>query len=210
LWLTLKQSTTRGHASPHYTLNLSQILSFDRKCWNILEERAPFIRNHIGWTFQIQQQQQQQQKLYQPEQQDHSSTASWSFATNWQINRHVAIKAVLDHSGNYLRTNVIFKTWQQPRMTLSILHGIDLTNNGGTWKWLGCGWELETTATTTSTTTTTTTATMDRTKRNNEGNGSSTNSTLKSIGYHETANLEGIKAPPTKIQIPSSSSRTRP
>jgi hypothetical protein len=184
LWLTLKQSTTRGHSSPHYTLNLSQILSFDRKCWNILEDRAPMIRNHIGWTFQIQQQQQPEK----PSQ--HATSTFWSLAANWQINRHVAIKAVLDQNGNYLRTNMIFKTWQQPRMTLCILHGIDLTN-GGKVGWLGCGWELETT----------TTATTTSTRNNHRNCNSNSNTNLESAGYHETANLERINVPPTKIQV---------
>jgi hypothetical protein len=211
LWLTLKQSSTRGQSSPHnYTLNLSQTMSFDRKCWNILEDRAPLIRNHVGWTFQIQQQQPQP---YLSEQEDQSSVATWSFAACWQVNSHVAIKAVLDHNGNYLRTNIMFKNWQPPRMTLSILHGFDLVN-GGKWKWLGCGWEIESAATTT-------VATRDRTQKKNDSSDHKSSSssssissiiypTLGSVAWHETTNLEVIKTPlPTKIQVtvplPSSS-----
>ncbi|KAG7339462.1 hypothetical protein IV203_025359 [Nitzschia inconspicua] len=175
LWLTLKQSTTRGCHDPHYTLNLSQILSFDRTCWNILEDRAPRIRNHVGWTFQLDRKNDRQ--------------ASWSVAASWQINRNVALKAVLDN-GSFVRTNLILKKWQQPRMTLSMINGINLSN--GQVMWLGCGIEVETT---------TTKITSDRLGGNGKTGDRTTAATT--AGYQETVNVDGISAPPTKVQVPS-------
>jgi hypothetical protein len=183
LWLTLKQSTTRGHP-PEYTLNLSQILTFDRKCWNILEDRAPYIRNHVGWTVQIRRNEERSSESQQ-------SYSQWSVGTSWQINRNVAVKAVLDHNGRVLRTNLLLKKWQQPRITLSILGGIDWsTGQASFW---GCGLEVETT----------TTAAMllppSPAAADKEGGGGDQ---AVAAGYQETVNLEGIRAPPTKIQVP--------
>mmetsp|Transcript_18102 Transcript_18102/g.31791 ORF Transcript_18102/g.31791 Transcript_18102/m.31791 type:complete len:490 (+) Transcript_18102:97-1566(+) len=176
LWLTLKQSHTRGDPLPEWTLNLSQILTFDRTIWNILEDRAPLIRNHLGWAVQLQR--------------DAQQNSSWSVGASMQFNRNVAAKAVLDN-GKFLRSNIIFKRWMQPRLTLSVLNGMDLTT--GRVSFLGFGVEIETTA-----------AILGQTQVDvpcedsvvaANGNGDD------DAKYQETTNLEGNRAPPNKIQV---------
>mmetsp|Transcript_2540 Transcript_2540/g.5713 ORF Transcript_2540/g.5713 Transcript_2540/m.5713 type:complete len:658 (-) Transcript_2540:163-2136(-) len=54
LWLTLKQSRgVSDRALSSMSLNLCQVVTFDREVWNILEDRAPRVRNHLGWVCQI-------------------------------------------------------------------------------------------------------------------------------------------------------------
>jgi hypothetical protein len=190
IWLTLQQSHIRGDQHPTYTLNLSQILSLHRPCWNILEERAPLIRNHLGWVIQVE----RNANITKNDNTTSSNPNQVSFGASWQINRNVACKAVLDNNGTTLKTNIIFKRWKQPRMTLSILNGIDLSGAGSggsspfnkpTATFIGFGLEVETTS-------------MGAWSEDAVGNRSNPGDRPS---YQEHTNVDGTKAPPTKIKV---------
>eukprot|EP00980_Cylindrotheca_fusiformis_P017451 scaffold5439_cov132-Cylindrotheca_fusiformis.AAC.10 len=136
LWLTLKQDRPAGEATK-WTLNLSQLLSFDRAVWNVLEERAPKVRQTLGWSLQI----------------DTINTLSptgakqetkWSVGGTWQVNRGLAVKGIVSSSTAspfLLDYGVILKRWQHPRATLSILNRLDPVEKKNLF--LGFGVELE-------------------------------------------------------------------
>jgi hypothetical protein len=135
LWLTLKQNKSLGEATD-WTLNLSQVLSFDRMVWNILEERAPKVRQTLGWSLQMD---------TIPNDTDNSKPETkWSIGTTWQVNRGIALKGVVSSSNSsplILNYGVIVKRWQQPRATLSILNQFDFVEKKSSF--LGFGIELE-------------------------------------------------------------------
>lgn len=195
IWLTLKHSRTRGDVSAKWTLNLSQILSWDRTCWNILEDRAPLIRNHVGWVLQI------ERNGNASNNSNNITSAAQNnvrFGASWQINRNVGLKTIIDNNGSLLKTNVIFKRWKQPRMALSVMHGIDLTSGSGSGassyqpsiSFLGFGLEVETSSGLVED------AFDDSAKSD-------------SPKYQQTTNMDGIKAPPTKIQVNAPPTKSR-
>ena len=189
IWLTLKQTKIRGQQTPQWTLNLSQILTFDRTSLYILEDRAPNIRNHYGWSIQIENNNTNN---------DTTTTTTtttgipkWSIGGSIQLNRNVAAKLVMEN-GTSVRTNLILKRWKQPRTTLSILNHMDMST--GRWSFLGCGIEIETL-----------TAASDLFGPSGSNNTTTTNNddddADDDANYQERANLDGRKAPPTKIQV---------
>jgi hypothetical protein len=180
LWLALKQSYVRGNLSPTWTLNLSQILTFNRPVWNILEDRAPMVRNHLGWVVQL-------------DRDPNANTSSWRASTSVQFNRNVGAKAVLDDNGRTLNYAVVLKRWAQPRATLSILNSIDLTNRGR-HSLVGFGLELETTAPARA-------GGTASSGRRQSSDHAGRRSPMEHAEYQETVNIEGNRAPPTKIQI---------
>eukprot|EP00536_Pseudo-nitzschia_multiseries_P004222 jgi/Psemu1/284961/fgenesh1_pg.69_\ len=123
LWLTLKQSNGIGggglasssssSSSSCWTLNLAQVVAFDRDIWNILEERAPRIRNHIGWVCQV-----ERRKITNSNGTAETSTgncdsnsnsngnlSSFALGASAQFNRNLAVKAVVEstiHDGSLL------------------------------------------------------------------------------------------------------------
>jgi hypothetical protein len=182
LWLAMKKSHVRGSLSSTYTLNLSQILTFDRPVYNILDDRAPMVRNHLGWVLQL-------------ELNGNTNQSTWRGGTSIQFNRNVAAKVVLDNNGSIFHYALILKRWVQPRATISILNSIDLMNENG-WKHsiLGLGVEIETMPTTITTGPTT----KDGQQGRNAGNHPHP---TEQAQYQERINIGGKGAPPTKIRI---------
>ena len=139
------------HSSDHTVgsssiLCLSQVLAFDRWQLNPMEDRSPKVRNTVAWTVRV-------------ENCDAPTTASsWedrsahddestpprqnrmSLGAAWQINRGLAVKAVLEEHG-VLTGAVLLKRWKQPRLTCSLLGSFDRTRG---LRFLGVGLELET------------------------------------------------------------------
>jgi hypothetical protein len=54
LWLTAR-AQLHPVALGDFSVQICQSLTFDRYVWNILEDRAPFIRNHLTWTVEMSQ-----------------------------------------------------------------------------------------------------------------------------------------------------------
>jgi hypothetical protein len=137
LWVTLKQQRTSAssqqqqqHQQPQWTMNLSQTLNFDRHVLNVLEDRAPKVRQTLGWVVQL----------------EHSGNSDktppkLSVGAAWQWNRGVGIKGVV--SDQTLVYGVVLKRWKQPRVTLSILNQMNFATSKHSF--LGVGVELETT-----------------------------------------------------------------
>ena len=123
LHLTLEQGS-----DSMASISLSQTLSLDRPQLNPLEDRAPTVRNRLAWALTLQQQQHQSQ---------HSQT-NVSIAGAWQVNRALALKCKVQPNAGQVTGAVIFKRWEQPRITCSILWR---NNTQNTW---GIGLELET------------------------------------------------------------------
>lgn len=142
LWLSLKHTSSSA-----WVLNLSQILTFDRPVLNPLDERAPNIRQTLGWVVQVEKEPfQQPSSLFQHQQDNVASShnnakTSWSAGATFQLNRNTACKAVLIE-GHTLLYGAILKRWSQPRITLSLFHSLHIpTGQHGHW---GFGLELET------------------------------------------------------------------
>jgi hypothetical protein len=135
LWLTLKQLKPVGQDTTKWTLNLSQILTFDRYVWNVMEERAPKVRQILGWSLQMDTTTSTDEKM--PE-------TKWSIGTTWQSNRGLAFKGVMTTSNMSpltLQYGIIMKRWMQPRATLSILSQFEFATKKSSF--LGFGLELE-------------------------------------------------------------------
>lgn len=135
LWLTLKQLTPPGKDTTNWTLNLSQILTFDRHVWNVMEERAPKVRQILGWSLQMDTTTSTGEST--PE-------TKWSVGTTWQVNRGLAFKGVMTTSNTSplsLNYGVIVKRWMQPRATFSLLSQFEFATKKSSF--LGFGLELE-------------------------------------------------------------------
>jgi hypothetical protein len=119
-------------------MNLSQTLNFDRYHLNVLEDRAPKVRQTLGWVVQLEHKGKAQEQPQPPR---------LSVGAAWQWNRGFGIKGVVSHSdGDHtttLKYGIILKRWIQPRVTLSLLNQIYL--NTSKHSFLGVGVELETT-----------------------------------------------------------------
>ena len=150
LWLSLQQTYGPSHSTTPrpissslcWTLNLSQILTWDRRHWNLLDDRAPTIRQTLGWVVQVEQ---QPEPPPLPQQQELSSSSSpsmvWSAGASMQWNRHLATKLLWKENGQVLNTTILLKQWKEPSVTLSVLHSMDMTL-GKTKGW-GIGFEME-------------------------------------------------------------------
>ncbi|CAJ1964560.1 unnamed protein product [Cylindrotheca closterium] len=140
LWLTLKQLKPSGEDTTKWTLNLSQILTFDRYVWNVMEERAPKVRQILGWSLQM------DTTTASNDAESSSSTpeTKWSIGTTWQVNRGLAFKGVMTTSNTSplsLNYGFIVKRWMQPRATLSVLSQFEFATKKSSF--LGFGLELE-------------------------------------------------------------------
>ena len=68
-----------------------------------------------------------------------------SLGAAWQLNRGLAVKAVLQPQDQCLLAAVILKRWKQPRVACSLLGSYDYSGNGGRGlRFVGLGLELET------------------------------------------------------------------
>ncbi len=190
LWLTLQQ--TKGYATAHspsaFAITLSQVVTFDREIWNILEDRAPKVRNHLGWVCQIQRNQNADNS--------DSSTSVLSVGASAQFNRNLAAKVLFESKlgattatkspSAALRFAVVLKRWLEPQASLSVIQKVDLVT--GKWSFLGLGLELE----------------------QNKGLGSNktakshrSNSQRSDAEYRTTADIDASNsvAPPTKVRV---------
>jgi hypothetical protein len=158
LQITLERDNIQETAS----IALSQVLAFDRWQFNILEDRAPKVRNTVAWTIRMESSPRQTTTTMNHEDSGEHRVSSQSsssvenitnnhriyFGAAWQINRGLAIKAVLDPQRSRLTTALLFKRWKHPRITCSVLSSID--PHRGMSLFRGVGIELETTTTTVS------------------------------------------------------------
>ena len=117
LHLSLEQS---GSTS---AIALTQTMSFDRYQLNPLEDRAPFVRNTAAISIRMERKNNENQVIV---------------GGAWELNRNIALKAVLRHS--QLTTAVLVKRWKHPSVTCSILNRFD----GKSASFLGVGLELDT------------------------------------------------------------------
>jgi len=107
---------------------LTQIFSIDRYQLNILEDRAPKVRNTIGWTCRMER--------------SDSGAANVAVGAGWQVNRALAFKAKVEPQDSSITAALLVKRWKQPRVTSSILAKYDWKNQ--TIRFIGVGIELET------------------------------------------------------------------
>lgn len=122
--ITLERSNDTEQNS---AIALSQVFTFDRYQLNPVEDRAPRVRNTAGWTVRM-------------EKTPHSTNVAVGGA--WQLNRGLAIKAIVRPNEHELTTAILLKRWRQPRVACSIIHRYNWnTKKAGV---LGVGFELET------------------------------------------------------------------
>lgn len=111
-------------------MSLSQVVHFDRFQLNPMEDRAPRIRNTLAWTLRMEQQVH-----------DTESSTRLMLGGAWQINRGLALKAVIDQQGG-VTSAVILKRWKHPRVSCSVLcRQANVRSSPG---FLGIGLEIET------------------------------------------------------------------
>jgi hypothetical protein len=183
LWLTLKQDAP----SNTLTLNLSQILTFDRPVWNVLEDRAPLVRQTLGWVVQVEKDGNHTTTKNHHHHVSSSSSSCWSVGATWQWNRVLVCDANNNTMRRQLKYGAILKRWSQPRVTLSVLNMLDLDSANTTF--LGFGIELETTIPIhSSSSSTTTTSTSEQPYAD------------ESTDYVQDDN-DAPPPPPTKIQL---------
>jgi len=111
-------------------ISLSQVLSFDRYQFNPMEDRARHVRNTAGWTI----------RMEKPS--TGSKETDVQVGAAWQINRGLAVKAVVRPTQQDLVMAIVLKRWQQPKVTCSILHRHDWRTKRS--HFVGFGVELET------------------------------------------------------------------
>jgi hypothetical protein len=107
------------------SISLSQLSSFERYQFNPVEDRAPRVLNRVGWTVRM----------------DHnveSETTDLRLGAAWQINRALAVKAVLHP--NHINTAIMCKRWKRPRITASFLFKHSTAEYA---RFLGVGVEVE-------------------------------------------------------------------
>jgi len=122
------------------TLALSQTVSFDRYQLNPVEDRADYVRNTAGWTVQLQSRPSSPTNAEATA--EAQSVATATMAGAWQVNRAVALKAIVQPQQHSIDLAVILKRWRHPRITCSILTRHNWSNH--TTRFLGLGLELET------------------------------------------------------------------
>jgi hypothetical protein len=217
LWLTLKQSKSYTDSTiSSWCLNLSQVVTFDREIWNILEDRAPKVRNHVGWVCQIERFLNHKNGGNQNHDGNASSSSPsssvLSVGASAQFNRNIAAKVILESKigssspsattsalaspsstpSAALKFAVVFKRWLEPNASLSVIQKIDLLT--GKWSFLGVGLEIE--------------------QHKQIGGASSSKSKSKQqfpnkdskkrgAEYRDTADMDSTSsvAPPTRVQV---------
>jgi hypothetical protein len=154
--LTIQQQNEFGTTSlsSNSSISISQIITFQRYHFNIEEYRAPYIHNTLAWTIQMESlSSSSSSSLSKPsfisaaeDSGEHhlpgtsdvlNRTNRVSLGLAWQLNRNVAVKAVLypqpqssslslhdkSPSSNITATTaILFKRWFYPRITCSLLH----------------------------------------------------------------------------------------
>ena len=122
-----------GNSANRSALSLSQTVNFDRYQLNPMEDRAPKVRNSLAWTICV------ERAL----DNNVANGMDVSMAAVWQLNRSVAVKAVL--RPQQVHTALLLKRWAQPRVACSILHRCDWSSGRSPEvSFVGVGVELET------------------------------------------------------------------
>lgn len=119
--VSMQSSPTRS------SMNLSQVLTFDRYVLNVFETRCPRVRNTLGWAVQMEKENGRDTQL----------TAGLA----WQLNRAVCVKMVVNPTDGGVTGAVLLKRWRQPRVLCSLLAGIAAPGKKPSF---GFGLELET------------------------------------------------------------------
>jgi hypothetical protein len=129
LQVTLERDNKRA------MIALTQVLAFDRVQMNLVEERAPYVRNTLAWTIRL-------ESTKAPEgTTDSERTNRVLLGAAWQLNRSLAVKAV--YNGSDVTTAVLFKRWERPRVLCSVLNKWS-PQQGALPSFVGLGIELET------------------------------------------------------------------
>ncbi|KAL7573573.1 hypothetical protein ACA910_008709 [Epithemia clementina (nom. ined.)] len=149
------------------SLALSQVFFFDRFQFNPYEDRANYVRNTVGWTIQMEKitapsgttaattitQSTTTKATTDPataastvvldaSSGNSSSITRMALGGAWQVNRSIAIKAVVQPQEQHLDLALILKRWKQPRITCSLLARHDWRLHQTSF--LGLGVEVET------------------------------------------------------------------
>jgi hypothetical protein len=123
------------------SLSVSQVLHLDRYQINPLEDRAPKIRNTLGWTIRLERVAPASSSSFLSHDEAYSATTTTTTdpappATTtrlavggaWQINRAVAVKAVANPDA--FTAALILRRWKEPRVTCSLLFRNQLSHDG--------------------------------------------------------------------------------
>lgn len=128
------ERTEHSNSSTRTTsaVSLSQILSFNRFQTNPMEDRAPYVRQTAAWTIRM-------ERTDDTGNDDNPSQTTLALGGAWQLNRALAVKAVLRQDS--LTTAVLWKRWIHPRAMCSVLFRHDRD-----WKtqFVGFGIEVDT------------------------------------------------------------------
>ena len=224
LWLTLKQCKSyTGIDISSWSLNLSQVVTFDREIWNILEDRAPKVRNHVGWVCQIERflNHNGTSNRNRGDGNTPSSASVLSVGASAQFNRNIAAKVILESKigsssasatataattttaalaspsstpSAALKFAVVFKRWLEPNASLSVIQKIDLLT--GKWSFLGVGLEIEQHKQIGGSASSTSTSKSKEHLRNKD-------SKKRGVEYRDTADMDSTSsvAPPTRIRV---------
>lgn len=137
-------------------ISLCQVLAFDRWQLNPADDRAPKVRNTVAWTVRMENilggassasttaaaaAAAEDSGAHGSTNSNNNSQNRISLGAAWQINRGLAVKAVLLPQEQCLTAAVLLKRWKQPRLTCSVLGRVDPRRG---WQFLGVGVELET------------------------------------------------------------------
>jgi hypothetical protein len=163
--LTIQQQNQFGPDATirQSSIGVSQIITFQRYHFNIIDEyRAPYVHNTVAWTIQMESLSSSSESTsssfsFAEDSDEHNNnthrnkyTKQCDILTNrmnrvslglaWQLNRNVALKAVLypptstsssnsqvqgtepSNDGITATTAILLKRWYYPRITCSILH----------------------------------------------------------------------------------------
>ena len=155
--LTIQQQNQFGPTatSSKSSISVSQIITFQRYHFNIVDEyRAPYVHNTLAWTIEMESlssskplsslthfssaEDSGEHQTHHRHNTDHGIISMnrmnrVSLGLAWQLNRNVALKAVLypptsssstssSNNGITATTALLLKRWYYPRITCSILH----------------------------------------------------------------------------------------
>jgi hypothetical protein len=152
----LQQRKNDVSSSTTLSACLSQIIRFDRKVYNLLEDRCPIIRNTAVWALEVKhtitpifcsKESTDTSTTKIPttkangtstESTKYLSSSLLSAAVAYQINRNIAIKLHLDNMG--VSSALLFKKWSYPSIIVSFIGGMDKLQLQPFW---GVGIEVE-------------------------------------------------------------------
>jgi hypothetical protein len=143
LHITIQQDSTFGPDAidSRSSISVCQVLKLDRYQFNPYEIRAPFVRNTLAWTIRMESLSSSASATSLPyprsaefaeDSGEHTPsqlvrTNRMSLGAVWQINRVLALKAVLRPSSSHMNdwsatTAILVKRWQYPCITCSVIH----------------------------------------------------------------------------------------